>query len=432
MEITNKVQNIVIESINIVHKLIFRAPITPGIRGFVKNYYWSFLGMSAATFIMFFLHVLGGRFIGPTEYGKYSLIMSLANFFLLPIALGFGGAIQKYLPQAKTESKKIISTAYFILFFLAIAWLLIYFILQKVIIRLIKIDATIFWLSILFALALTAYQLTDATMQGFLKIKKASLIRIISFVVLIILFIYLLFFENKLNFISLFIPCMAAYLLFSLLVLININKYFFEFSWKWAKILIHFSIYAIFARLSFIIFTNVDKLFINYFLSLKEIGIYQAYISSSQSINLFLGAFIAVYFPTVSQVKDKFSIFKRINRISIPLFVSVFLFLSGTMFVLLKIYGKEYPISFGLIMLFAAGGGLYTLHGLYGFLLSSKNIRSIKMVSIYVFLAMIFNVISNLIFIPFLGLYGAALSTVLTYGALVVLYLNTKGKILKE
>lgn len=432
MKIFNKFQNKALALITRTYEFFFRTPMTPGIYKFIKNWYWSFLGVAIATFLMFLVHILGGRFIGPIEYGKYSLIVSIATFLVLPMILGFSGAIQKYLPQTTKDKKKIISTAYSIILFFGILWLGIYLVFQKLIINLIKIDTSIFLLSLLFAGVFAGYQITEATMLGLLEIKKNSLIRIISFLSLFLIFIYMLFFRKNLNYRTLYISCIIAYSLFSLLVLIHLKKYFFNFNWRWAKILFHFSIYSVFAQVSFIILTNVDKLLINYFLSLKDVGIYQAYISSSQSITLFFTPFLAVYFPTISQIKNKYSIFKRINKIALPVFIAVFFFLIATMFVILKLYGQKYPIYFGLIILFAVSGGLFTIHGLYGFLLGSKDIRSIRLLSGYVFLAMIINFLLNLIFIPLIGLYGAAGATLASYGVLVVLYLSTTGKILKH
>jgi len=410
---------------------IFNTPPTSKVNKFIKNLSWSFTGSLIITLVMLVVHVVGGRFIGPEEYGKYSLLVSIATFLVLPIILGFPTAIQFYVAKNAKKKKQIISSAYAIIFVQGIFWISFYFLLKERIIDFLKLDAHLMTASLLFVVVFGMYQTTSATLQGLLEINRTTLFQGVSYSLLLLTFVYLLFFKKNLSYSSVYLPVILAYLLFSLLVIISIRKYFFVFSYGWIKILFQFSFYVILSRVFFVVITNLDKLMIQYFLSLKFVGIYQAYITSSQSINLFLGPFLAVYFPTVSKVKNKVLILEKINRIAIPVFVFAFVFLFLTALVLLNLYGQQYIVLLDLVFLFSLAGGIYVVNGLYSFLISSQGIKGVKLISACLFFSMIINFAGNIIFIPRWGLYGAIVATILSYAFLLVFNIFIGKKILK-
>jgi O-antigen/teichoic acid export membrane protein len=190
-----------------------------------------------------------------------------------------------------------------------------------------------------------------------------------------------------------------------------------------------YAAFSLIGALSFVFYNNFGKIMISRDLNITDLGIYNAYFSASVNLmGIFSGMFYIVFFPTVSKYENKGIIFKRINKfipylvcLGIPL---IFIF----EFIVLKLYGNEYPLNAVWMILFPIASVCIVIDGLYGWLLNSVGSRGAKIVSFAAVILVFVNVGLNLILIPRIGITGSLISMIISYtsSAAVILYFGKK------
>lgn len=158
---------------------------------------------------------------------------------------------------------------------------------------------------------------------------------------------------------------------------------------------------------------------------MRDIGIYNAYYSASLNvIGIFSTMFILVFFPTVSKYKNKKPIYNKINKFIPYLFgfgiPSIFL----CEFIILKLYGGQYSINWGMMALFAITSVCTATQSIYAWLLNSVSTNSAKIVSIVAVVIALINIGMNFILIPKAGLLGAISSLLISYCVSIFLLLH--------
>jgi O-antigen/teichoic acid export membrane protein len=246
--------------------------------------------------------------------------------------------------------------------------------------------------------------------------KKLSIVMIISTAIMFIVFAALL--PRFKNVFLLYIPFMVNYLVFFLLAFFIARKYLsFTFDSKIFKKLIHYGAYALIIVVATVFLGNVDKIMINYFLTSADVGTYQAYFNSSiVAVGILIGIFVKVFFPTASKFKDKKSILKRLNKLSIPVAAGLALFLPLFIFIVISLYG--YKLSILTIILFTTATIFDFLVVTHVALLNSISVESIKRTSVGMVIIFSGNIILNYFLIPQWGINGAIISTNISFLAL--------------
>jgi O-antigen/teichoic acid export membrane protein len=124
-------------------------------------------------------------------------------------------------------------------------------------------------------------------------------------------------------------------------------------------------------------------------------------------------------------------IWRRINRFLPWFFILGIPAVMLLIFLVLKLYGKEYPVDFILLALFAGGTTILCLNNFYGWLIAALGHHGMRIWASIITISALLNVALNMLFIPLIGLKGAILATVITY-CLSTLLLITKKSILVE
>jgi PST family polysaccharide transporter len=177
-----------------------------------------------------------------------------------------------------------------------------------------------------------------------------------------------------------------------------------------------YSALAVLTGLTGMLLKNIDAVMIKMFLTVREVGIFQAYVNSSISIVLVLtGIFTVVFFPTSSQYRDKRSIFKRLSRL-IPIIMLVGipgLIISQLIF--LSLYGREYPIDPLLLILFSLGSLVIFIFVIFARLMSAVGIPGMHVILASTILSSITNIMLNYYLIPVWELAGVVVATIFSY-----------------
>lgn len=400
--------------VSYIYEKVFNEKMSVDITNFFKNISYVGFGTFIAMAFSVTFNVLSGRFLGPTEYGKFSLVQSIAMFLYIPMLMGYSVAIIKYTAEEDNldKQKYLISTTYILVTIFTIVSVCIYLLMPQAILDYLSLSTEVFHISIVFAVIFVIFTLTTSTLRGLHEMKKyAILTPIYSFILLLI---FLLFISIKfLSYKSAIFSICSAYIIVSSIILIYIRKYFiYKFDKLLAYKLTNYGLYAIIGATSFVFYSNIDQLVINMYMSAEDVGIYKAYnLASIDAAGVIFGIFNTVFFPFASKCEDKNIILKKINK-AIPYLIGCGIpFIIVSEFVILKLYGGAYTINFLLMISFAIVSILIVYFGLYDWTFCSQGIEGVKLVNKSTIIIAIVNIVLDLYLIPYMGIFGATIST---------------------
>jgi len=393
------------------HERLFSRKPGPKVMNFIKNLTYVAIGIVIAKFLILLFQLITGNIIGPAEYGKYSLVYTVSLFAYIPMAMATT-AMVKYTAENKAKEirRKVISTTFILTFLLTIFSSVILILFANQISSLILISSRAFIAGVLMAAAYTFWVITTKLAQGLEAMKSYSLIYVSRAIITLALALAFYFLISK-DTISAVIAFSLGYLLSSFAILPKLKDYFrFKFDSRWAKVLLAFGFFSILASTSSVFLKNIDRLFINAFLSVTEVGIYQAYITATLGIAaLYTSIFVTVLFPQSSKM-DKIIVWNKLGKAAklLPLVYIATLLLSIP---LILFYGRAYPFNFGYLVALSFAGILIFVQNTLSWFSASYGIKGAMSLAIAAGL----NTLLNYLLIPILGIWGAITATIASY-----------------
>ncbi|MCD6239310.1 MAG: oligosaccharide flippase family protein [Thermotogae bacterium] len=418
-----------IQLINFGYERIFHEEMSNEVKKFFKNLSYVGLGTITTTIFSFTFNILAGRILGPSGYGEFTLVQSVAMFLYIPMLLGFNTAMVKYNAEKEdyTRQRSIISTTYILVFICAIVSMFAYYLFASQISNLFSVPREMFYLSVVFAVLFVFYTLTTSTLRSLHEMKKYAIFQPIYGVILLLSFLVFIL----LNFSSFKAMVFSMYLAYGItggIILAFIRKYLrFAFDISWADKLAGYGSYAIISGVSSVFYLNIDKILINKYMAIADVGVYRAYyFAFINTIMLFIGIFVTVFFPVASKHGNKEIMFKRINKI-IPYIIILGLpFMIGSGFIILKLYGGEYPFDLKLALLFGIAGICICVDSVYGWLMNAVGKEGVKITSFASIILALANIFLNVWLIPLLGIEGAIIATIIAYVLSIDIVLSKK------
>ena len=409
----------IIGIIGTFYERLFHENVTDEVEKFIKNLSYMGIGTFIASLFSFSYNILAGRWLGPSEYGSFTLVQSVAMFLYIPMMLGFHTALVKYNAEKIDflRQRCIISTTFILASLFTIASIFIYLVFSEQVMNIFSISRDIFYFALVFAVLYVFYTLMIETMRSLHRIKEVSLFNLIFSLTVFLSFLAFIFVFRDLSFKSPLISMLLAYGLTGGILLALLRKYIKpEFDWEWAQKLQKFSIYSLIGGISFVCYMNFGKIVINMYLPVSNVGIYWAYnYSFTAVIFLFMSIFVTVFYPVASMCADKGMLFRRINKIVIILLIFGWPLALVSGYIILWMYGAEYPFNLSLMFLFATAGICISIDQLYGHLVCSTGIHGAKIESYAGVVLAGVNIILNFLLIPRIGLTGAVVATIISY-----------------
>lgn len=385
---------------------------------------------SLVTLVSFILLPVYARFLSPQEYGMLATINISGGILGIIYDMGLIGALnRRYFDYSESENlkrKTTISTVvifYFVVSSIATI-ILCYFSKdvsnllfkgQKQYFHLIQLMAFITYLNLLLGVPLSILRLKEKAI-GFTMV---SIIRVTGILFLTLLYLGILK-EGLLGVYK--SQLMVCFLVLVVAYLLTFDNFKIKFSFLEIKWLLSFGL----MYLPTIIFTWIinfsDRFFLNYFLTLEEVGVYSFGYKIGQVVYILVISFFLGWNPIL------FSIIKEDNSKEILATIMTYFFLVLFSFVLLEsifsseivtlLSVEEYKESYKIVSLIAFS---YLLFGIYCYLFSGLLITNkIKSQPIILGISALINVLSNIILIPIFGFVGAGISSLLTYFIVVV------------
>ncbi|PWR71775.1 oligosaccharide flippase family protein [Methanospirillum stamsii] len=409
----------IISLICFFYEKVFLRKANLDVENFIKNLSFVGLGTIIGTIFSVTYNILAGRLLGPSEYGTFTLIQSVAMFLYIPMLLGFSSAMVKYNSEKIDfiRQRCILSTTYALIILFTVITLFLYAVFSKYIIAIFSITYEIFVFAVIFSISYVFYTLMTSSVRSLHKFREYSLTNSIFPALQLILLSVFIYAINDLSFKSPLFSMIITYVITGGILLVYLRKYIkIEFSMPMAKKLYRFSIYSLMGGISSIFYLNIGKIVINMFLPVSQVGIYYAFnYAFTAFIFLITMIFTTVFFPVASMCNNKGMLFNRINKIILLLIVFglPLTWISG--YIILMMYGPDYPFDLPLMIFFSIAGICISVDQLYGQLLCSTGVNGAKLTSYAAVVMAIVNISLCFLLIPGIGIIGAVIATIISY-----------------
>lgn len=401
----------------------------------VLDIQWAFLSLLSSGFLFIILRILIGKELGTTAFGIYTLAFTIYQFGLHFANFGISAALTKYIAESsetfgvvqKYFSSGILCSFISGIFFGVSLYLLSPFIAVGIfntpeLEPLLKITAFSYPF-IIIQLALTGTFNGLRRMKAFalLNIFLNSLIIVSSIFFVIFLDLYLI--GAVLGFV---IPtCLVG--IFSLVIICKndwINRSRVEISI--IKRITSFGFFFSLSTSSSFINAYFGTLLIGYFLNPTEVGIYAVAITLSQSLVIFPSAIQRITTPAISTVYTnkggpetrKIIVKSMVYSFVAVLFLGLILILLGPWLISL-FFTAEYSAAYPPLVLLAIGNIIFAPAIATGacFFSMGKISLPYKINAINI----VMTICLNIVLIPYMGIMGAALATVIMQTLLFVI-----------
>jgi len=397
----------------------------PGEKSF--NFILNLRFIYQSTFISGILSLLGflitTHFLDPAEYGKFLLLSASGAILSIPMVLGFPVATTVYMAK-KNAKKDILSSSIISVTILILIFSIIYYFAFGLLSKTLNISQDMFIYALSISILLTYSNIFDSALRGAYKIKFLSRARVISsfFIIIILLTLYL---SKQYNFLTPYFAMQSGFIISIVLTIIKLRRIIFIFpSINTLKELLNYALPASLPPIAGVVIWNVDKLFLNSFMSTKDVGIYGAYTSISTSFaDRAINPFISVFLPTSVKETNKYNIKYKIDSLIKRLSIFLFFFFIIFIYLVMKIINKDYHLNNNYIILFSIAAVITFMSEIYWWFVAAHEIKGIRYISLHSLVTMTSNVLLNFILIKYLGIAGAVISYSITH---LYLYLMSK------
>ncbi len=403
----------------------FRAAPSQEMRIFLESILFVFVATGISKGLWFVMNVAGGRVLGPTTYGEYTLIVSIAGFLAIPAGFGVMGGLVRRLAEEEDEGrrKRIISTAVIYTSLTLAAITVVYVLLHQQFAALARMGPHTFLIAVSVFLVTVAASLTQLLLQGLHRQKTWAIVTITTSAAGFVGFVWLLIAGVR-NILLLYVPFVLGSILFSTAVLLILHKYISPrtFDAKEFKWMFHFGAYIFLVSIATTLLGNLDRVMLNYYLGAEAVGLYQAYyFSSIMFVGVLTGIFTQVFFPTAVKLKGLRNMLRKLDKVVVAGVLGSLVLVPILVGIIIALY--HYPLFWTSLILFTLATAVDVAQVLYSTLLSAQGISGVRRTTAGIFASFVLNAILNVILIPLFSLNGAVLAFILSLG-LQAIYLR--------
>lgn len=383
----------------------------------VVNSSWIIGGKVAQMVISFFVGILTARFLGPSNYGLLNLAIAYASFILPICTLGISNVIVKEFIDNPEEGEILGSS----IGIRCITSILSIFILLIAVFLMNPNNKDLQKISFIysFVLILRSFDLFEYYYQAKLMSKICSIASIIAYIITSIYRIILLILNTSVYWFAFaYVLDMLIYILLLLVIYNKQNGKKLYFKWVLAKKILGKSYHYILSSLMVVIYAQTDKIMIGKMLGEKDVGIYSTAVAICSVWTFVLQAIIDSLRPSIIESfnRDRKAYHKNIILLySIVIWISIVvstLFCILAKYIILILYGNKYLNAVSPLR-------IITWYTCFSYIGVARNIWSVceekqKYEKIYALSGAITNIVLNFILIPFWGINGAALASLIT------------------
>ena len=371
----------------------------------------------------FIITLLLGRYLGADDLGLYRMALTIYGIALIVAAFGIPAVIIKYVAEYKnnrTRSNQIISSGIITALFLGIGYTALFYFLSGIFAEMFnmpELSNLLKILSIVFPFALVNGALLGL-LNGIREMKKHAVTTIINSVLMVIFTVTLIFYGfgavGAVIGLVLSSVCTLFYLIF-------ITKKYFEITFNeyvpTTKSMLSFGSKIIASNAINQVNYHADILLVGYFLTAKDVGYYAVAVGLSKFFWIIPQAFQKITYPATSEFwanNNHSALQLMIDKsmkysacILLPIGLTAGFFAND---IITMMFGDKFIFSVSplLILLIGAIINGATTRAIGSSLTGvGRPDLPLKMVGI----SATINIILNVLFIPYLGIAGAAIAT---------------------
>jgi len=409
-------------NLNLTQKIAYNAFFSAGAR----------VVQTALAFVIIILIV---RYLGEKGFGDYIIVVTFIYIFSVFADLGLYSIVVREISREDADEKKIINNAFTLrltagLFIFCLAYFASLLFPYSDNVRFgIAVAALGFW-------TLSNIQVLMGLFQKRLAMDKVAIAEIAGRVAQ--LFFVWYFIANDFGFLHIIFAIFLGALVNFFLVLYFASKYVkikLEFDFRfWKKLLLQSYPLAISAILVLIYF-KLDTIFLSVMKTSEAVGIYGLSYKILENLIFFPAMIVGLTMPIMSKYiftnQDKFkSVVQRTLNFLIIAFIPIAFGVIMTSDKIIKLFSDEgfrdSPLVLNILIIAL---GFIFLGALFSNVIIAAN-RQKRLAQIY-FVGMIFNVVTNIIFIPKYSYFGAAATTVATELLITALMIGVIYKTIK-
>ncbi|MEY8768503.1 flippase [Francisella philomiragia] len=394
--------------------------LSEGFKRYFANTGWLFIGNISRMLAALVVGIWVARYLGPEKFGILNYASSFVALFSVLTTLGLDGIVVRELVKDPSKSNNILGTAFGLklLGFFALLIILLgvlYFAEQSLYIK-----------SIIFVVALStmmqSFNVFDFYFQSQVKSKFVALANLISLVISSITKIILILCGAELIYFAAVVVLDSFTLSLGFIYFYQSKKFGNIKNWRFkfavAKSLLRDSWPLILSGLAISIYMNIDQVMINHMLGSQEVGQFAAAVRIS-TVWYFIPVVISSsLFPAIINAKKVseelyYTRLQRLYDLMVWMAIAIALpmtFLSD--WVVNLLYGQQYNQAGSVLM-------IHIWAGVFVFFASawSKHVLVSNNQKIFIhfdLLSTLFNIVLNFIFIPRIGIIGAAIATAIS------------------
>lgn len=391
-----------------------------------KNLSWLVISQIIASICGFIWTILTARYLGVHDYGILAFAISLTGILAFTVDFGISTHIVRHISTDYNSAPKYLGNALPLKSIFALGS----FILTLIILLLMKSDKITIMITLLFAIEMIIVSFIGLLHGAFQAVEKGKYqgisITLINLTLLafILISVYANFgiFGIAISYLTTnIIGLIYTYLAF----IKHVTKPKFELDTFFCKKIVLLSLPFALTGLLYSIYYSIDVVMLTNLVGNYATGIYNATYKLISVLALFYSIYGAVIFPVMSRFynDDKKLLIisyeksiKYLMLIMIPLATGIMFYSTDIIYL---IYGHEYDASAPVLSILIWTVCLLFVNGAGNNLLNASH-KEVTVTKIYL-IAAIFNVILNLIMIPYFSYTGAAIATVLSDVLIVIL-----------
>jgi O-antigen/teichoic acid export membrane protein len=364
------------------------------------------------------ISMLTARYLGPSNFGLINYAASIAAFFLPIMQLGLSNVlVQEFINRPELEGK-ILGTSLVMSGLSGIGCLVGVFIFTFFVNASEPLTITV---CVLYSLSIIAQavELTQYWFQSKLKSKYVSLSSLVAYIIVAVYQIYLLASGKSVVWFAITYTIQYAMIAFMLLLIYKKQHgQPLSISRKMARSLFTNSKYYIISSMMVMIFAQTDRIMLKNMLNSTAVGYYSAAIACAGLTNFVFQAISDSFRPSIFEAKktDQAKYELNISRLyCVMIYLSLAQCVVMTFFAPLIIhvlYGNTYDPAINALRI----GVWYTTFSYLGVVRNIWILAENKQKYLWIInlAGALMNIVLNAILIPIIGIYGAAVASLIT------------------
>lgn len=380
-------------------------------------------------FIGYFIRIILARSLTPAEYGLFYAVFSIVAFSQFTKDFGLGTAIAKYIPQYLVEKRKdyikTITVIMLLVQFIStlILGIVLYFLSDFLAVHYFK-NPTASWLlksMIIYLVLIMFFKFYKSFFQGYQKMTPRGLLEPLKNGTILICVILLV---GKIGIKGVAIAYIMSAIIPELILFRSFIKLYpwrekIVNFWPLFKQMFYFGIPVTLTMVGGELISYFDTFTLTYFRSLTEVGIYQVILPTTTSILLLARSVVITIYPMISEywakkefakIKYGLKLFYKLSPLLIFVYFIAFILAKPFLY---WFFGAEYLPGLTAMRILFLGAFIYFIAMVNIHTLAAVGFPKTNAFAILTGAGV--NIIFNILFIPYFGIEGAAVATVISY-----------------